>query len=179
MQKLGYKVSVAFVVLAAIVWGLIGLSKVNIIDRIIGKNVFSRGIYLLMGISALVLAFNRDSYLPFLGESIFPCSLLQEQTPPGATRTVTVHVSPNVKVLYWASEPTDGGEIKSFEEAYNKYKNAGVTTSDHNGFAILKVREPQSYTVPLRTLDAHVHYRECTSSEFIGRVKTIYLKHTK
>ncbi len=176
LEKFIHKIAVAFLVLAAAIWGLIGTTKVNLIERFLGKTIFARSIYILMGLSALFLAFSRDTYLPFLGEAVFPCNILQNQTPSGATRSVTVRVKPNTKIVFWASEPSDGLGTKNFEIAYGSYRNSGVTTSDHNGDAVLMVRQPQPYTVPTGYLKTHVHYRECSPNGFIGPVKTKFIK---
>jgi len=168
------KIAMVFIVFSAIHCGLVGCCKINLVERIFGK-ILGRGIYILMGISALFVAFNRDTYLPFLGESVFPASVLQNQVPSGATRTVQVRGTPNTKIVYWASEPTDG-TLKSAEKAYKNYNNAGVSITDHNGVAELKVREPQDYTIPFRHLEPHVHFRECSTDGFLGRIKTIYVK---
>ena len=170
------KIAIALLVLGGLNSGFIGSLKTNIIERLIGKTIITRILYLLIGASALFLAFNRDTYLPFLGETVFPSSILQEQTPAGATRTVNIKVKPYTKVIFWASEPGESNDKKSFDIAYNKYENAGVTTSNNDGIAILKIREPQSYTVPLQTLEPHVHYRIVSESGFLGPVKTVFIK---
>jgi uncharacterized membrane protein YuzA (DUF378 family) len=179
-QKMAHKLAVVVLVIAALNLGLVGLNRVNLLERLLGKGTWLlRGFYLLVGVAALSMAFNRDTYLPFLGETHFPCSLLQEQTPPGATRNVQVRVEPNAKVLYWATEPSDGGvDLKPFDVAYGGYKNAGVAIADHNGFVMLKVREPQDYTVPFKgRLEQHIHFRTCSDTPgFIGRIKTAYVK---
>ena len=178
-QKMLNKMATVLLVVLALNYGLVGLNRVNLVDRFLGRGTWlQRAFYLLVGIAALSMAFNRDTYLPFLGETVFPCSLLQEQTPPGATRSVQVRVEPNAKVLYWATEPSDGGSIKPFDVAYGGYKNAGVATADHNGFVMLKVREPQDYTVPLKgRLEQHIHFRSCSEVPgMVGRIKTAYVK---
>ena len=166
-----------FVIVGAINWGMIGGMRVNLVERFLGKGSgLSRAVYILVGISALLLAFNRDTYLPFLGESVFPCSVLSDQTPPGATRSVTVQAEPGAKVVFWASEPADGSGVPTWQGAYHKYLNAGVATADASGKAVLKVREPQPYTVPFKgKLDAHVHFRICGPTGFVGRIKTVFL----
>ena len=176
--KLGHKLAVVLLVVGALNWGLIGAMRVNFVERLFGKGLASRGIYILVGLAALSIAFNRDTYLPFLGESVFPCSVLTDQVPAGATRSVQVQVTPGAKVIYWASEPADSdGSIPNFEGAYRQYLNAGVTTADDTGLAVLKVREPQTYTVPIKgRLDSHVHFRVCGPNGFIGRIKTIFVE---
>ena len=175
--KLGHKLAVGLLIIGALNWGLIGAMRVNFVERLLGKGIASRGIYILVGIAALALAFNRDTYLPFLGESVFPCSVLTDQVPAGATRSVQVQVTPGAKVIYWASEPADSdGSVPNFEGAYRQYLNAGVTTADDTGLAVLKVREPQPYTVPFKgSLDSHVHFRVCGPNGFIGRIKTVFV----
>lgn len=176
-HKLIQKFAMVFVIVGAINWGMIGGAKVNLVERFLGKGSgAARIVYVLVGISALLLAFNRDTYLPFLGESVFPCSVLSDQTPPGATRSVTVQAEPGAKIVYWASEPADGSSVPTWQGAYRGYLNAGVATADASGKAVLKVREPQPYTVPLKgKLDAHVHFRICGPTGFVGRIKTVFL----
>jgi hypothetical protein len=166
-----------FVIVGAINWGMIGGLRVNLVERLLGKGSgLSRVVYILVGVSALMLAFNRDTYLPFLGESVFPCSVLSDQTPPGATRSVTVQAEPGAKVVFWASEPADGSGVPTWQGAYRGYLNAGVATADASGKAVLKVRDPQPYTVPFKgKLDAHVHFRICGPTGFVGRIKTVFL----
>jgi len=168
-------VALALIVISALNYGFVGAFKVNVIERIIGKTIFTRVLYILIGLSALLMAFHRDTYLPFLGKTVFPASVLHDQTPTGATRSVTVKVTPHSKVIYWASEPSNGIEKKSYKDAYGNYDNAGVTHADHTGNAVLKVREPQSYTVPIKTLRPHVHYRQVMPYGFIGPVKSLFL----
>jgi uncharacterized membrane protein YuzA (DUF378 family) len=173
MIRTTQKFAIVLLVLGALNWGFIGALRTNIVERLIGRSIITRILYLLIGAAALFLAFDRDTYLPFLGETVFPSPVLKEQTPAGATRTVKVNVKPRTKVIYWASEPGDNLNKKYFEIAYGKYENAGVTTSDNNGVAILKVREPQSYNIPFVTLTPHVHYRQVKESGFLGTVRTI------
>jgi uncharacterized membrane protein YuzA (DUF378 family) len=162
-------------VLGGLNYAFLGSLKTNIIERLIGKSIITRILYLLIGASALFLAFHQDTYIPFFGETIFPSIVIQEQTPAGATRTVKVKIRPRTKVIYWASEPGDNLNKKSFDIAYGKYENAGVTTSDNNGVALLKVREPQSYNILFKTLVPHIHYRMIKESGFLDSVHTIYL----
>lgn len=176
-SKLFHKVAIVLLVIGALNWGLVGAFRINLVDRLLGKGSgLSRAVYVLVGISALAVAFNRDTYLPFLGESVFPCSVLPDQVPAGATREVKVHAEPGAKVVYWASEPSDGGDVPNYQGAYREYQNAGVATADNSGTAILKVREPQAYTVPIKgRLESHVHFRVCGPTGFVGRIKTVFL----
>jgi uncharacterized membrane protein YuzA (DUF378 family) len=177
MAKLFHKFAIVLLIIGALNWGLVGGFRINLVERLLGKGtLLSRGVYILVGIAALTVAFNRDTYLPFLGESVFPCSVLPDQIPAGATREVKVVVQPGAKVVYWASEPSDGADVPNYQGAYREYQNAGVATADNSGTAILKVREPQAYTVPFKgRLEAHVHFRVCGPTGFVGRIKTVFL----
>jgi uncharacterized membrane protein YuzA (DUF378 family) len=170
-----HKIAIVLLVVGALNWGLIGCCRMNLVERLLGKGTFlARAVYVLVGIAALTVMFNRDTYLPFLGESVFPCAVLSDQVPPGATRAVTVTVKPGAKVAYWASEPGEG--TGDWKEAYRGFQNAGVATADVNGLATLKVREPQAYTVPWKgKIQPHIHFRVCDQTGFVGRIKTVFL----
>lgn len=177
LQKLAFKLAMVLILVGAINWGLIGAFRVNLVDRVLGKGALAgRALYIGVGLCALLIAFNRDTYLPFLGESVFPCAVLGDQVPPGATRSIQVRVQPGAKVVFWASEPSDGRGLVNYKEAYGKYQNAGVATAEPNGMVTLKVREPQPYTVPFKgKLEPHIHFRACGPDGFIDRIKTVFL----
>lgn len=176
-SKLFHKFVIVLLVVGALNWGFIGVVRINLVERLLGKGSgLSRVVYILIGVAALSIAFDRDTYLPFLGETVFPCSVLPDQIPAGATRSVQVRVEPGHKVVYWASEPGSEDNVPTYVDAYRTYQNAGVATADSSGIATLKVREPQAYTVPMKgRLDPHVHFRICGPMGFIGRIKTIFL----
>ncbi len=181
-KKLLFKLSMILIIIGALNWLLIGILDTNIVKIIFGNGILARIIYILVGLSAFGIMFDRDTYLPFLGPMVAPCSVLQNRVPPGATREVIIHVTPNTKVLYWATEPAsaDLEKINSWKEAYLKYDNAGVATSDSNGKVILKVREPQPYIVPIKgRLDPHVHYRICGESGWMDRIRTVFIRDSK
>jgi len=176
-KHLMFLISVGLLVAGALNWFFIAIFDVNSLETLFGTTI-ARFLYLLVGVAALSIMFFRDSYLPFLGPMVAPCSVLQNREPPGATKSVKVLVPANRKVVYWASEPASENlkSVKTAMEAYQKYENAGVATANADGVAILKVREPQPYTVPfMGKLESHVHYRVCGDSGFMGRVNTAYI----
>ncbi len=181
-KKLLFKFSMILIIVGALNWLLIGLLDVNVVKAIFGNGVFARIVYILVGLSAFGIMFDRDTYLPFLGPMVAPCSVLQNRVPPGATRDIVVTVTPNTKVLYWAAEPASANleKINSWKEAYLQYDNAGVATSDADGKVLLKVREPQPYVVPIKgRLDPHVHYRVCGDAGWMDRIRTVFIRDTK
>ncbi len=178
VKKLLFKVAMVLLIIGGLNWLLFGLFDVNLVSGIFGKSFLATLIYVLVGVSALVIMFDRDTYLPFLGPMVAPCSVLENRDPPGATREVKVTVEPNVKIIYWAAEPASNKleKINSWKQAYLDYQNAGVATSGGDGVAVLKIREPQSYRVPFKgELAPHVHYRVCGEAGWMGRINTAFL----
>jgi len=176
-QKLVFKIAMILVIVGALNWLSVGIGGINFVEKLLGKTL-SRGVYILVGLAAVSIMFNRDTYLPFLGETVLPCTTIPERVPPGATKELHVSAAPGSKILYWAAEPEmeELEQIPTWQQAYKKYENAGVTTTDSNGVAILKVRDPQPYLVPFKgRIDPHVHFRICDGSGMLGRIKTIFV----
>ena len=176
-EKKLFAIAMFFLVIGGISIGLNAFFKKDILRSVLGKNAFLLNIlFLTIGISALSIGFQRDTYLPFLGPSVFPCSLLQPQVPKDANFELNITVRPGAKVLYWAAEPAnkDLEHINNWKKAYLDYKNAGVAIADDKGKVTLKVRKPQTYTVPLMgELHPHIHFRECSKNGWMGSVRTI------
>lgn len=174
-------ISLLFIVIGALNWGLIGIFKVNVVEVLASYTspLVATIIYVLVGISALVHIFSRDYYLPFLGSSVFPCGSLIEKSPYHADTEVRVIEAPNANIVYWAAEP-DTKVVKDPWQAYDKHANNGVTKTDEKGFASLKFRKPASYKVPSgKTLKPHVHYRVCVANGMLGPVKTVFTTDKK
>jgi uncharacterized membrane protein YuzA (DUF378 family) len=179
-KKLAFKMAMVLVIVGALNWFLVGAFRFNLVEYLFGRKMLARSIYVLVGLAAIGIMFDRDTYLPFLGPMHAPCSVLRDRTPSGATRSVTVRVTPGAKVLYWAAEPSKASEdlkkIVDWKQAYAAYDNAGVVTAGPDGNAVLKVREPQPYTVPIKgALQHHVHYRVCGEAGWMSRIQTVFL----
>jgi uncharacterized membrane protein YuzA (DUF378 family) len=184
LHKWLYMIAMGFVIAAAINLGSIGVAGVNLVGRFVGaRSVTARIIYILMGLAAAYVGFRRDTYLPFLGETVMPCGALGERVPDHADTEVAIHsLPPGRKVLYWAAEPATAGLsiINDWRKAYLDFANAGVTTVNDMGMAILRVRSPQSYSVPSagfmsKTLESHVHWRLCGEGGMLGPVQTMLI----
>lgn len=182
VNKKLYMLVVALVIVGGLNWLLIGTTGINGVKVLLGRKLSSI-VFILVGISALLLALRRDVYLPFLGQTILPASTLTAKTPQGANDTVTLTVRPGVKVVYWAAEPDTHktGVAASFQEAYGTFENSGVVKADDMGTALLRIRgPPQPYKVPLKgTLRSHVHFRVEQEGGFFGPVQTKYIESGK
>jgi len=133
-------------------------------------------ITVICGICALSLVFERDVYLPFLGDCVVPQqAFLIDRLPARSNKIVRIKVPPKVKVIYWAAEPGDT-IAKSPWEAYKNYRNTGVTRSDIEGKATLRFRYPRGYKTPKgETIRPHVHYRYMRNGGMMSAIKTVYV----
>lgn len=175
MKKI-HMIAMLLLVIGGLNWGLNGIFRIDLVQWLFGRGPVASAIYILIGVAALLVAFRRDTYLPFLGETVMPCSLVADRTPEHADTEVRLSsLEPGAKLLFWATEPaTEGlGRIKDWRQAYLDFANAGVTTADAAGHAILRIRKPQPYTVPMKgLLEAHVHWRVCGGDGLLGPVRT-------
>ncbi len=177
-----YKILMGLIIASVIHFTISNLTNFDLLEKIsifLDLPEFQKVIYaLLLGISVYFLI-NRNFYLPFLGNSVYPCGGLSERTPQNSNKMVQVNVKPNVNVIYWASEnftSNDNLIIDNPWDAYGDYDNYGVVKSNDNGNAVLTFRNPVSYKVPSgKKLDKHVHYRYCLGNGMMSEVKTIYL----
>jgi hypothetical protein len=145
------------------------------------RSLWGNVLAVLIALAAIWVGSQRDSYLPFLGESVVPCSVLSDKTPEHADLEVTVdHLKPGAKVIFWAAEPATEGlaKIQDWQRAYLELANAGVATATAAGTATLRIRKPQPYTVPLMgRLESHVHWRSCQDGGGLGPVQTTAVSH--
>ena len=191
-----HMVLIAIVLVGALNWGFhtFGYNLVEMLNRFL-SGVFKRRlpldrvIYVVVAVSALILAFQRDTWLPFLGNSVLPGAVVPLKKNMGDT-TVDVKVMPGAKVAYWAAEPetklgaTDKGasegnkadSVPLVRAAYDQFENSGVVVANDQGVATLVFNKGTSYIVPSgRKLESHVHYREFGEDGMMGPVKSVFI----
>jgi hypothetical protein len=83
MEKRIFMFSMFFLVLGGLAFSSTLLLKKDFLSMILGKYVWIALVFI--GVSALAVGFYRDTYLPFLGKTVMPCSVLKEQIPENAT----------------------------------------------------------------------------------------------
>lgn len=178
-QKKLYMLAILLVLIGSVNWLSIGLFGEDLVRMALPPR-FAKWVYIAVGLSALPLIFQRDVYLPFLGETIVPGGALALKTPQNANDQVTIRTRPGMKVLYWAAEPNpnQGKELPTPDVAYGDFENSGVVEADTSGHAILRFRgPPQTYSVPMNgRLEPHVHFRVCDKNGFMGRVQSLFVK---
>ena len=143
-----------------------------------------RVLYVIFALSGLFVVMERDYYLPFLGDTVFPDGILGTTvTPTGANIQHTLTNLPkHTKIVYWAAEPCELTETCGVErmpwEAYSDYTNAGTAMSDSNGTARVSIRgKPQRYNVPYKSklILPHIHYRYRKNNGMYSRILTTYV----
>lgn len=118
----------------------------------------------------------HTTYLPFLGRTVLPVSLLKDVSDVKAgdiTVKVPVNAPDNTHVVYWAAKSNDS-IVKTPSEAYAEFKNSGVALVKDK-FATFHIECPASYKVPYTTLSPHVHYRIAQPNGLLGIVKTLHI----
>ena len=178
-RKKLYMLVIFLILVGSVNWLLIGLADTNLV-RLVFPLRYARWLYVVIGLAAIPLLFQRDMYLPFLGETVLPGGALVVKTPQNANEQVTIRTRPGAKIVYWAAEPNpnQGSDLPTPEEAYGEFENSGVVQADTSGHAILRFRgPPQAYQVPFKgRLAPHVHFRISNENGFMERVQTVYVK---
>lgn len=171
---------VLLVLLGGINWGTtaFGYNLVEILSNNLNKlfNInqsFDKIIYIIICGAALSLAMKRDMWLPFLGKTVLPASLISNKVPEKTDFIVKARTLPNSKVAYWSA--LNKNEKQSVEEAYDDYSNSGVVMSDKDGNVEFPILTGGGYIVPSgRFIPRHVHYRVLgLKYGMIGEVKTV------
>lgn len=174
----------AIVIIGALNWGAtaFGYNLVEILNNHINsflgyQSNTDKIIYIIVALAALKLAFNRNTWLPFLGFSAFPTqSFVPNKNNSMGNTIVKVNVKPNTRIAYWAALPKQSQETPYVNDAYGKFENSGVVMSDLNGVAELLILPGSEYRIPSGSVvNRHIHYRELDlPSGMMGKVQTVY-----
>lgn len=134
-------------------------------------------VFMLIGLSALYFLFDRDYYLPFLGECAIPIGI---QKPIENLKQIKLSGLPvNTNIIYWGAKPSSQ-IIENPLEAYKDYSNSNIGKTDDNGDIIIELECPSEYTVPKfgfkRKLKRHIHYR-FELPKYKGLFSKVYTKY--
>ncbi len=144
--------------LGAMNYLFISVMNVNIFS-LIKSEFIVKLIFILIGISAIYFMFDRDFYLPFLGECVIPVGDSKINESKNVIEVVLTELPPNVNVMFWASGSSDA-PYDSPQKAYGDYLNSGFVKTDKFGHTTFKINCPSEYIVPIYgKLEKHVHYR--------------------
>jgi uncharacterized membrane protein YuzA (DUF378 family) len=176
-----YMFALFLTLVGALNWGLVATGT-NLVEKIaqtisslsgFNQQTLEKLVYLAVALSAVYIGTRREHWLPFLGHTVFPPSLVPLKEPTEHNHIVEVRVAPNAKVAYWGAIASN--TIPDVLTAYNEFENSGVVMADDKGIAKLKVIKGTGYIVPSgRYIPPHVHYRVVNGSQggMMGRVMT-------
>jgi hypothetical protein len=133
----------------------------------------------LLSLYSLYLLFNRNTFLPFLGETVLPSKLLCNNSNNNniINNNNLIHLKINTdndtdKIIWWAADNDNSNiVIDNPNDAYKKYNNSGISLVNNN-IAEVVLLCPKSYIAGGRELPKHLHYRE-SKKDILGDVKTI------
>ena len=176
------------VIVGGLNWGahIFGVNLVEQISNLLNKLIamitktnynikFNVVLYSLVFTSAVILASQKSTWLPFLGPSVLPNTIVPLKTPINYNKVGTINTKPNTKVAYWSSLPNKTNDIPFVIDAYGDYSNAGVVMSDDNGVALLPILEGTNYYVPSgREIQKHIHWRLLHDNGMMGPVRTYF-----
>lgn len=168
-------ISIILTILFSIISGIYTLVSAE-------SNILMKLLSLCVIVAAIYLGSNRNTYLPFLGNTVIPLNIIpKEIIPQGANIDYKLPLKgyPNgTMVFYWGAKSTNNKVVISDPiKAYGDYSNSGVAIVN-NEVAVLRFYCPDKYSVtPFnRVLNRHLHYRiECPKSGLMSSVKTLYV----
>ena len=140
-----------------------------------------------IGICSIIVATDRDTYLPFLGHAALPASVLASPSPTISPNSKNILViieglPPDASVAWWASKPlVSTTTIQGPTGAYGDFSNAGVVRVGKDGRAHISMQCPKRYWVPgflgaRRVLPTHLHYRFTERRGMLSSVRTKQLE---
>lgn len=168
------------VIVGALNWGFV-IFKYNLIE-LLEKNInlvykFNFDIkvflYFLIFTSAIIIALDRTTWLPFLEHTVIPSKLIPlSDDSKSYDIEVGITTKPNSKIIYWNALPENDNQ--HVNKAY-KNMSLGVVMSDDKGNAKLCINEGEGYYVNnYKYIKKHIHYRVFEGDNILGPIKTIY-----
>ena len=127
--------------------------------------------------SVFYLVNKKQSYLPFLGETVIPLSVPEYKPINSKILTIIdVEDSEAVKVMYWGANPS-ATVFNNHDLAYQNFTNAGIVSIVDKKATLYFNGCPAKYKVPKygfseQLLPSHVHYRYIRASGMASEVFT-------
>jgi len=161
---------------------IFGLSIINAIYLIYNQKSFIlfKLISIILIILIIYISSFKEVFLPFLGNAVYPISLIpSELHPPNINYSTERYFNypDGTKIIYWAAIGLNNDSIyNNPTDAYGNYKNSGVAIVNNNK-AVLHISCPNKYKIPSgNILEKHIHYRVAfPNNPILSDVKTIYI----
>ena len=149
------------------------LASVHVFGGRVLDHAWARLVVIAGLVGAAYLGTNRDFYLPFLGPSAIPTSVLKVGSPSDASVAIAIDAPAGAThVVYWAAKPSTL-PVDTPGAAYVGFTNAGVVPVA-GGRATLRLACPGVYKVgpTHRVIPRHVHFRYVFGNGSMSSVKT-------
>jgi hypothetical protein len=128
LHTMTHMVLLTILIIGCLNWGTtaFGYNLVKMLSNVININLHTKYpidkfIYIIISVIALYIASNIHFWLPFLGDTVFPTSLVPFKTITNSNRNITIHTKPNTKIAFWAALPR--GDNPKVELAYDDFSN--------------------------------------------------------
>lgn len=176
-----HKLAMILIIIGAINWGLTAINF-NLVDMVsnhinnfvrLNTNI-DKIIYFVIAAAGIYLI-KRDTFLPFLGKTFIPSSVIPLKTNKYSKYVTKIKVRPNSKVIYWAAKKLNSNN-HSVWKAYDDFSNSGVVMSNKHGIATIKLEKGSGYIVPWgnKQIPPHFHYRYEIKPGKLSRIETVY-----
>jgi uncharacterized membrane protein YuzA (DUF378 family) len=137
------------VIIASINWGIVGSFNISLFEIIISNKNIRYVLYMIIGLSALYLCFQKSLWFPEYSKTLLPDKIFNLQSPNTYTHVIKVTAKQNKKIVYWTDD------------------NYGVVLADKDNFARIKldIKDKDTKTV--------LYYRKYNDDGVLGDVKII------
>jgi len=143
------------VILASINWGIVGAFNISLFEVVIGNKNIRQVIYMVIGLSALYLCFQKSLWFPEYAESMLSDKLVDIKNLIKYTHIIKIKAKNGKKIIYWT------------DDNINDNKNCGAAISEKDNFARIKL------DIKDKSKQVKLYYRKCNANNKIGEVKII------
>lgn len=152
-----YLFCIIIVILASINWGIVGTFNVNLFEVLIHNKNIRYIIYMLIGLSALFLCFQKSLWSPEQAESLLPNKIIPIKEPIKYTHIIKIKAKDGKKIVYWTDDDV----------------NYGAVISEKDNFARIKLDIDNEDKNKTKNKPKKLYYRKYNSDNKIGQVKII------
>lgn len=151
-----YLFCLVVVILSSINWGIVGLANVSLFEVAISNKNVRYVIYMLIGLCALYLCFQKSLWYPEESMSVLPSKLITVSDPVKYTHIIKIKAKKGKKIVYWL----DGNDDDT---------NYGAVIAEQDNFARIKLDIKDNS----KDNNTKLYYRKYSTNSKIGEVKNI------
>lgn len=172
-------VPAAIVIIGAINWGTyaFGYNLVDALSKFVNSLLkvnlhLDKVIYIIVALAGIMLAIQRTTWVPSLGNFILPPDFVDLHKNTLADTKITITTEPNCKIAYWFTI-SKLNNLNMVIGQNHYYTNGGVVMSDDKGKAELSIIDNKQYPSG-KHLRHDINYRIIRPDELqISDVKTV------